>query len=202
MICPACKQEYDDDYEYCPFCGADNLSVDRIKDEYEKSNNGQSLEEPVVGPNTRVIHYKMRRGEYTAYFDMDDEEEANYYEEIIKEQKALSGGVLEGVLLFVGLYLSFFLMIMYHNNPLLLVLGIIILLSAIVGMILIGKFGGSEKKVAHKEAEYLMYKVKKEGGRIIDYNEQDESIVYGLHGKKYSVTIFMRRNRHDYDYHY
>lgn len=29
--CPFCGKEYDDDMEYCPYCGADNLEIDGFK---------------------------------------------------------------------------------------------------------------------------------------------------------------------------
>ena len=65
MKCPACNNEYDDDFEYCPYCGADNLEVDRIRAEYDKQNE-ESVEEPIIGPNTKTIQYRMRYGHYTA----------------------------------------------------------------------------------------------------------------------------------------
>ncbi len=85
MKCPACNKEYDDDFEYCPYCGADNLEVDRIRAEYDKQNE-ESVEEPIIGPNTKSIPYRMRYGHYTALFNMDDEEEAAYYNEITRLQ--------------------------------------------------------------------------------------------------------------------
>ena len=201
MKCPACSKEYDDDFEYCPYCGADNLEVDRIRAEYDKQNE-ESVEEPIIGPNTKSIPYRMRYGHYTALFNMDDEEEAAYYNEITRLQNSNSIFTFWSFLLAVGLFASIFVVSMFHDNILYLTLGLIFLFGDIAGFLVVIKYGTSDREVARKQAEYLMYKVKKEGGSIIDYNEQDLSIVYGLHGKKYSVTIFIRRSRYDYNYHY
>ena len=211
MRCPACHAEYDDDMEYCPFCGNDNPNVDQreIREEQEKveektiynyaPTNNYSNYSPSNTFNVedeKLMGFQTDNGVYTAHFDMKDEKERSAYEELIDIQGkkatfaflsiALSviGGVLLAVLLSRG---------WGRYDGYTAVLFIFFIVASLIGAIVLNsKYEKMALKNTQRQVDYCRYKVVKDGGEVLSYDGVNRTITYKLHGQVRSLRFRYR----------
>ena len=191
MKCPYCNKEYDDKSEYCPYCGGDNQIVgdNNISSQVkEESTRNVALS----GPSVKQIEYDLDRGKYTALFDTNDEYENGVYEEITSLEKV---DTKYTIFMYAEMFFALLCgiaVLLLHLEPAVTVLiefGVIIL--GFAGMLIIGsKEGNVKKKIVEIEFDYLQYKVKNNGGKIIYYDEKTTVIVFEQGGKEYRLQRY------------
>ena len=210
MRCPACHKEYDDDMEYCPFCGNDNPNVDQreIREaqqeerEEKNENSYQSLISPIqVDDNHKTMVFQTDDGNYTAHFDMTDQKEASSYEEL---QHLESGKSITG---FISFFLCFFsaitLVIALRRNTSAenITISIVFAVLFFIGFfVAYSKYGKYAVKSSQRQMDYFRYKIVKDGGEILANHHDTRVITYKLNGQTKSVKfryhIWGRRYRY------
>ena len=101
--CPYCNQEYDDNMEYCPFCGGDNQQLDGFKKHGATQNNVAKPTYVQVGHGSENI--KIRTVTFTNMtidleYDLNDSFEKSEYEKVSDTETKSSSKKVAGIVLF------------------------------------------------------------------------------------------------------
>ena len=91
ITCPYCKKEYDDNLEYCPYCGGDNPDLDGFKKHEDEYVSSSEEKQPItISSNIakrKVLFYNYRA---TIEYDLDDDYENEQYHMATKRTKILT----------------------------------------------------------------------------------------------------------------
>ncbi len=190
MKCPACHEEYDDQMEYCPFCGNDNPKVDPVGDDIShilttsKANNAQ----------LEIIKIKTKDEKtYNLEFDLNDEYEQSAYEELSKLNTKMVFRIIVWLSFALFLFLSVicFLLIRHLDyNKILHILGYVF--AAIAFFVAIGTVGKVDKAASlylEKKLEYAEYTLRKVGCIIKSVDKEKSTIIYEINNKTHRLSI-------------
>ncbi|MCR4874501.1 MAG: zinc ribbon domain-containing protein [Clostridia bacterium] len=193
MKCPACHEEYDDNMEYCPFCGNDNPAIDEegngkfAKVEKEFAN---PFSEPTKQANEKTLIFENDGGNYTAHFDMDNQREAKAYKELSElDSKKSELGTLSFILGVIGAIIvgiSVGTRSLSGGTFVAIAFGILFFFGFLITYY---KYESCALKRSQRQMDYFKYKIKQEGGEIVSYQINTRTLTYKQNGQVKTVKF-------------
>ena len=200
MKCPACHEEYDDQMEYCPFCGNDNPKVDpKGKDISQVAETNETNYSQNNSQKETMEIYSRNGKTYNLEFDLNDEYEKSAYEELkqIDNKKTSSyfGVVVAILLIFVPIVL-----LRVNQN-----FGLIVWIFAIIAGIPLSfgsvfRYNELARELAEKQLNYAQYTLKKTGCNIKSVDKETLTIVYEKNNKTYCLALKYRKAGRRYNH--
>lgn len=200
MKCPACHEEYDDQMEYCPFCGNDNPKVDpKGKDISQVAETNETNYSQNNSQKETMEIYSRNGKMYNLEFDLNDEYEKSAYEELkqIENKKTSSyfGIVVAILLIFVPIVL-----LRVNQN-----LGLIVWIFAIIAGIPLSfgsvfRYNELARELAEKQLNYAQYTLKKTGCNIKSIDKETLTIVFEKNNKTYCLALKYRKAGRRYNH--
>ena len=148
MKCPACHEEYDDQMEYCPFCGNDNPKVD------PKGNDISHEEQTIETNNAQIVELKIKPTEgdiRKLEFDLNNDYEKSIYFGL-KQLATLKKSY------FWGIYAAAMLMVIVCVVAGLRDLIALVIIAALIGIVsavlLIHKYNDASRNIAETKLGY------------------------------------------------
>ncbi len=191
MKCPACHEEYDDQMEYCPFCGNDNPKVDpkgidiSQPQKTNESTNGQVVDMPITAKDGK--DYKLK-------FDLNDELEKSAYNDInnlINSKDGYFAGYILAILLVaIG---AFMIALRSISSAFAVVITVLcFIIGSVIAIVCTSKLNKLSKEIAEKQFDYLKYYLEKKGANIKQFDKNNLDIVYELKGNTFYLGIKYR----------
>lgn len=193
MKCPACHEEYDDQMEYCPFCGNDNPKVDPKGKDISQVAETNETNYTQNNSQKETMEIYARNGKmYNLEFDLNDEFEKKSYEELkqIDNKKTSS---YAGFIITVLLFLVSIILLGVNKN-----LGSIVAIFAVVAGLPLSfgsvfRYNELARELSEKQLNYAQYTLKKTGCNIKSIDIETLTIVYEKNNKTYCLALKYRK---------
>ena len=182
MKCPACHEEYDDQMEYCPFCGNDNPKVDPVGDDI--SHEEQTIETN----NAQIVELKIKPTEgdiRKLEFDLNNDYEKRIYfglKELASSKKSYFWGIYACVVLMTILAVA----AGFWNLVACIVIFIVEFVTVVV---LVRKYNEASRNIAETQLGYARYSIEKKGGTIKSFDRYSLTMVYELNNIESRMSI-------------
>ena len=194
--CPYCNQEYDDNMEYCPFCGGDNLQLDGFKKHGATQSNVAKPVHVQVGPipdNIKIRTVNFTNLTIDLEYDLNDPFEKSEYEKVSDTETKAGSKKVAGIVLFA----IFALMITIGLTNKSLISLVYIALMLFIPGICIALIAVRTTQI--DDLAYLRYLVEKRGGTVTTY-EEGSLLAYEINGQKHKIEL--RKGKYHYPNNY
>ena len=183
MKCPACHEEYDNEMEYCPFCGNDNPKVDPVGDDI--SHEEQTIETN----NARIVELKIKPTEgdiRKLEFDLNNDYEKSIYFGL-KQLAALKKSYFWGI--YAAAMLMVIVCVVAGLRDLIELVIIAVLIGTVSDVLLIRKYNDASRNIAETKLGYARYSIEKKGGTIKSFDRYSLTMVYELNNQTKRMAI-------------